>query len=92
MMDRQNPADRNFLKAIIGLVSFVLFWFGLVRVGKKWFGQVRLGQKGYVWLDLICLVQFGQVRLYQGRSCQNWLDFVWFGSVWCIFDRFGLAI
>ena len=37
-MVRLNSAYDNFLKAIIGSVSCVLVWFGLVIIGKKWFG------------------------------------------------------
>ena len=37
-MVRYDSADGNFLKPTIGLVLFVLVWFGLVRIGKNWFG------------------------------------------------------
>ena len=38
MKVRKNSTDHNFLKALIGLVSFVLVWFGSVIFGKNWFG------------------------------------------------------
>ena len=34
----RESADDNFRKAKIGLVSFVLGWFGLVRIGNNWCG------------------------------------------------------
>ena len=42
-MVRLNSADNNFLKAKIGLVSFVLVRFSLVRLSKKFYGKIRLG-------------------------------------------------
>ena len=37
-MARKNSADGKFLKVRIHLVSIVLVWFVLVRIGKNWDG------------------------------------------------------
>ena len=72
----RKSTDSNFLKARNGLVSFVLVWLGLIRIGENFFDQVRLGQNrfGFAWfgLDWFNLVRLNQVRLsynvYQMRN------------------------